>query len=255
MAARDGRPLLLIDIAVPRDVDPAVREIDSVHLYDIDDLQSVVEANLRARMKEVASVEAMVEEEATRFLDWARSLDVVPTIAALRRQAEEMRAAELAKTLAHLPDLTEEEKEHIEALSTGHRQEDPAPSHRAPEVEGVRPSLRRRPPASSSASTSGRRTPDVPARRTIRRRHAGQPACPTPDRRRPGSAQASATPTSRFEVRTLRTTGDRRTREPLTSIGGKGVFVKELETALLAGGDRHGGAQPQGRADSRSRRA
>jgi glutamyl-tRNA reductase len=118
MAERECRPLLFIDIAVPRDVHPDVREIDGVYLYDIDDLQALSNASLRARMKEVASVETMVEEEATRFLDWAHSLKVVPTVAALRRQAEEIRAGELARTLSHLPNLTEEEKERIEALST-----------------------------------------------------------------------------------------------------------------------------------------
>jgi glutamyl-tRNA reductase len=117
MSRRDGCPLLLIDIAVPRDVDPAVRAIDSVHLFDIDDLQSVAEANRRARQKESAAVEAIVQEEAARFLDWSRSLGVVPTISALRRDAEKMRRAEVAKTLAHLPDLTDEEKQHIESLS------------------------------------------------------------------------------------------------------------------------------------------
>jgi glutamyl-tRNA reductase len=117
MSRRDGCPLLLIDIAVPRDVDPAVRAIESVYLYDIDDLQSVAEANRRARQKESAAVEAIVQEEAARFLDWSRSLGVVPTISALRRDAEKMRRAEVAKTLAHLPDLTDEEKQHIESLS------------------------------------------------------------------------------------------------------------------------------------------
>ena len=117
MSHRDGCPLLLIDIAVPRDVDPAVRGLDSVHLYDIDDLQSVAEANRRARQKESAAVEAIVQEEAVRFLDWSRSLAVVPTISALRRDAEKMRRAEVAKTLAHLPDLSDEEKRRIESLS------------------------------------------------------------------------------------------------------------------------------------------
>ncbi len=117
MSRRDGCPLLLIDIAVPRDVDPAVRGLDGVHLYDIDDLQSVAEANRRARQKESAAVEAIVQEEAARFLDWSRSLAVVPTISALRRESDKMRRAEVAKTLAHLPDLTDEEKQHIESLT------------------------------------------------------------------------------------------------------------------------------------------
>jgi glutamyl-tRNA reductase len=117
MARRDGGPLLLIDIAVPRDIDPAVRALESVHLYDIDDLQSVAEANRRARQKESAAVEAIVQEEAARFLDWSRSLAVVPTISALRRDAEKVRRAEVAKTLAHLPDLTDQERQRIERLS------------------------------------------------------------------------------------------------------------------------------------------
>jgi glutamyl-tRNA reductase len=117
MGQRKDRPLLFIDIAVPRDVHPAVRETDRVHLYDIDDLQAVSEANLRARMKEVAAVEAIVEEEVARFLHWSQTLAAVPTITVLRQQAEEVRQAELTKTLARLPNLTAEEKRRIEALS------------------------------------------------------------------------------------------------------------------------------------------
>ncbi len=117
MTCRDGCPLLLIDIAVPRDIDPAVRELESVYLYDIDDLELLAEANRRARQKESAAVEAIVQEEAARFLDWSRSLAVVPTITALREEAEKVRQAEVAKTLARLPDLSDEEKQRIESLS------------------------------------------------------------------------------------------------------------------------------------------
>lgn len=117
MPQRNGSPLLLIDIAVPRDVEPAVRDFGGVYLYDIDDLQSVAEANRRARQKESPAVEAIVEEEAQRFLDWSRSLAVVPTIRAIRRYAERIRQDELAKTLARLPDLSDEEKQRIDSLS------------------------------------------------------------------------------------------------------------------------------------------
>ncbi|MDI6857255.1 MAG: glutamyl-tRNA reductase [Dehalococcoidia bacterium] len=117
MVRRDGRSLLFIDIAVPRDVHPSVREIEGVHLYDIDDLQAAAEANLRSRLKEVAKVEAMVEEEANRFGDWARSLRALPTVAAIRKQAEAVRQAELARTFARLPGLSDEERARIEALS------------------------------------------------------------------------------------------------------------------------------------------
>ncbi len=112
----DGRPLLLIDIAVPRDVDPAVRELPGVHLFDIDDLRSVARENLNARRAEVQRVEAIVDEEVDRFFEWLRSLQVVPTIAALRKRAEAIRRAELDRTLPRLK-LGDEERRRVEAMS------------------------------------------------------------------------------------------------------------------------------------------
>jgi glutamyl-tRNA reductase len=114
---RNGRPLLLIDIAVPRDVDPSVRQFENVHLYDIDDLQAVADNNMREREKEVSKVEALVEEEVSRFVEWYRSLDVIPTIAALREHAERVRRVELDKTLSRLPDLSPEEQARVEAMT------------------------------------------------------------------------------------------------------------------------------------------
>jgi len=114
---RNGRPLLLIDIAVPRDVDPSVRQFENVHLYDIDDLQAVAGANMREREKEVGKVEALVEEEVSRFVEWYRALEVIPTIAALRQHAERVRRLELDKTLARLPDLSPDEKARVEAMT------------------------------------------------------------------------------------------------------------------------------------------
>jgi glutamyl-tRNA reductase len=117
MRHRNGRPLLLIDIAVPRDVDPAVRRFENVHLYDIDDLQAVVDGNMREREKEAEKVEALVEEEVSRFVEWYRSLDVIPTITALREHAERVRRAELDKTLSRLPNLSPTEKARVEAMT------------------------------------------------------------------------------------------------------------------------------------------
>ena len=117
MQHRDGRPLLLIDIAVPRDVDPAVGQMPNVHLYDIDSLQAVAETNLNHRRNEVGKVEALVEEEVVRFVEWWDSLGVIPTVAALRHQAEEIRQGELARTLRRLRDLPPEDREKIEALT------------------------------------------------------------------------------------------------------------------------------------------
>lgn len=112
----DGRPLLLIDIAVPRDVDPAVRELPGVHLFDIDDLRSVARENLNARRAEIQRVEAIVEEEVARFFEWHRSLQVVPTIAALRKRAEVIRRAELERTLPRL-NVGDDERQRIEAMT------------------------------------------------------------------------------------------------------------------------------------------
>jgi len=95
--ARRGRPLFLIDLAVPRDLDPAIHELDGCYLYDIDDLEAVVTETLVGRRREAERAEAIVADEAERFREWQASLDVVPAIASLRARAEEIRAAELAR--------------------------------------------------------------------------------------------------------------------------------------------------------------
>jgi glutamyl-tRNA reductase len=112
------RPLFLIDIAVPRDVDPSVRDLEGVFLYDVDDLRSVAEANLRERRKQAAAAEALVEREAREFLDWQRSLDVVPLLVELRRRGEEVRAAEIAKVRTRLGALSPEQEEALQAATT-----------------------------------------------------------------------------------------------------------------------------------------
>lgn len=116
MRRREGRPLFFVDIAVPRDVDPAVGRLENVHLYDIDDLQSVVEANLREREKEVVKVQAIIEEEVRGFVSWLRCQDVIPTIVALRERLEQIRATELARHCSKLK-LSERDRNTIEALT------------------------------------------------------------------------------------------------------------------------------------------
>jgi glutamyl-tRNA reductase len=117
-AGRNGRPLLLIDIAVPRDIDPAAGELPSVHLYDIDDLQGLVERNMDARRREAAKVERIVEEGVERFVEWQRGLGVVPTVAALRARAEAVRDAELERTIKRLNGLSPEQRQSVEAMAT-----------------------------------------------------------------------------------------------------------------------------------------
>jgi glutamyl-tRNA reductase len=114
---RQRRPLFLIDIAVPRDIDPAARELGGVFLYDLDDLKSVAEANLRLRMREAAAAEALVDAEVSEFLEWQKSLDVVPLLVELRRRGEEIRRAELEKARARLGTLTPEQERALEAAT------------------------------------------------------------------------------------------------------------------------------------------
>src|SRR6516165_9070609 len=111
--ARRRRPLFFIDIAVPRDVDPAVHELDGCFLYDIDDLEAVVSETLSGRRAEAEVAERLVVEEAERFREWRASLDVVPAIASLRAHADAIRAAELAK----LSSLPPEELERLDQVT------------------------------------------------------------------------------------------------------------------------------------------
>ena len=117
LPARRGRPLFLVDLAVPRDVDPAVNELDGCYLYDIDDLEAVVAESLAGRRVEAERAEAIVAAEAARFAAWQASLDVVPAIASLRARAEEIRAAELAKAEARLGHLTEADRRAVESVT------------------------------------------------------------------------------------------------------------------------------------------
>jgi glutamyl-tRNA reductase len=115
LRARKGRPLLLVDLAVPRDLDPAINELEGCFLYDVDDLQAVVAETLSGRRGETARAELLVEDEARRFRDWHASLDVVPTIASLRALAEEIRDSELARAGGR---LSERERRHVESVTS-----------------------------------------------------------------------------------------------------------------------------------------
>ncbi len=110
------RPLFFIDIAVPRDVDPAVNELENVYVFDIDDLKQVVAENLGRRQREALRAEKIVEEEVLKFERWLRELAVYPTIKALREKAEAIRKRELERTLSRL-DLSPEDREAIEILT------------------------------------------------------------------------------------------------------------------------------------------
>jgi glutamyl-tRNA reductase len=117
MRARRNRPLFFIDIAVPRDIDPEVNRIDNVYLYNIDDLQGIVEMNRAERLKEATRAEHIIAAEALKFDGWLRTLEVVPTIVSLREKAERVREAEVRKTLSQLESLSDKEVEAIEVLT------------------------------------------------------------------------------------------------------------------------------------------
>jgi glutamyl-tRNA reductase len=117
MDERPRRPLYLIDVAVPRDVDPATADVPNVYLYDLAHLATARDDEAPSRAADVHQVERVVEDEVTRFFHWWDAREVVPTIAALRERAESIREAELAKALARLGPLAERDRETLEALT------------------------------------------------------------------------------------------------------------------------------------------
>ena len=118
MKDRRQKPIFFIDIADPRDIEPKVGDMENVYLYDIDDLQKVANENIKDREKEAKKAETIVQDEVVKFVNWYRSLDVTPTIVALRKKFEEIRKKELEKTLSLHPNLSDKEKKSLEALTS-----------------------------------------------------------------------------------------------------------------------------------------
>ncbi|MBF0234509.1 MAG: glutamyl-tRNA reductase [Desulfamplus sp.] len=116
MSLRKSRPLFFIDIAVPRDIDPEINKIDNAYLYDIDDLQNIVDDNMDGRKKEAVKGERLVDEAVIKFQRWLSNLDVVPTIVAIREKIEKITEAETEKTLSSL-QLGDEEQEAIKRMA------------------------------------------------------------------------------------------------------------------------------------------
>jgi glutamyl-tRNA reductase len=116
-AGRRGRQLLLVDLAVPRDLDPAIRDLDGCYLYDIDDLEQIVAETLSGRRREAERAESLVAAEAEKFHEWHASLDVVPAIASLRAKAEEIRAGELQKAESILGRLDDSQRKAVESVT------------------------------------------------------------------------------------------------------------------------------------------
>lgn len=117
--ARRHRPMFLIDIAVPRNIDPAVNTLDGIFLYDIDDLDKVVHANVEARRQVADSAEQIVDEEVDRMLARLKAREVVPTIVSLQEQFELLRQHEWERVRGKLGGLTPEQEQAVEALTRG----------------------------------------------------------------------------------------------------------------------------------------
>jgi glutamyl-tRNA reductase len=115
---RRNRPMFFIDMAVPRDIDPDVNEIDNVYVYDIDDLNNVIETNLEERQREAAKAEEIVVAEVAMFRRWLESQQVTPTIVSLRRKFEEIKQAEVAKALSALGAQDPKTRKVVESLAS-----------------------------------------------------------------------------------------------------------------------------------------
>ncbi|HEY7562096.1 MAG TPA: glutamyl-tRNA reductase [Gaiellaceae bacterium] len=118
LSRRGGRPVFFIDIAVPRDLDPAINDVEGCYLYDIDDLERVVAESVAGRREEAVRAAAIVTEEADAFRAWQLSLDVVPAIASLRAQAESIRRSELRRAEGRLASLSPSQRQAVEALTS-----------------------------------------------------------------------------------------------------------------------------------------
>lgn len=117
MRQRKNRPMFIIDISVPRNIDPEINDIDNIYLYNIDDLQGIVNLNIEGRSREAERSEKIVEEEVESFLRWQESLSATPTIVAIREKAEAIKKDELERLMNRFPNLGEKEKKAIEIMA------------------------------------------------------------------------------------------------------------------------------------------
>jgi len=117
MRSRRSRPLFVIDIAVPRDVERAVGDLEQVFLYHMDDLQVIVRENLARRSSELASAEAIVDHEVARFVHWLQAREITPTIVALRQRFEQIRQAELRRLESKLAGLPPEARARVDEIT------------------------------------------------------------------------------------------------------------------------------------------
>ena len=233
-AARQGRPLLIVDIAVPRDVDPAVGALPGVTLLDMDDLTASAAVAMAGRRQEVPRAEAIVAEEVERYLDVAAQRQVAPLVAALHERGEAIRIGELARFRSRLAGLDPAQAAAVEALTRGivaKLLHEPTVNVKAGAGTPSGEQLARACGACSS-STPDRPGGGHPTLRIATRGSAlarwqaeevGSPCC------------GRAHPGLDVELVVIATAGDRRQDVPVWEMGGQGVFVKEVQAAVLDG--------------------
>jgi glutamyl-tRNA reductase len=115
---RKNKPIFFIDIAVPRDIEPDINDLENIYLYDIDDLHVVVSANMKEREKEADNAMNLISQEVTKFNNWVGTLDAVPTIVEIRKKAENIRKQEMEKTLKKISHLSEDDKKLLRQMSS-----------------------------------------------------------------------------------------------------------------------------------------
>ena len=115
---RKNKPIFFIDIAVPRDIEPDINDLENIYLYDIDDLHVVVSANMKEREKEADNAMNFISQEVTKFNNWVGTLDAVPTIVEIRKKAENIRMQEIEKTLKKISYLSEDDKKLLHQMSS-----------------------------------------------------------------------------------------------------------------------------------------
>ena len=248
MRPRRSRPLFIIDIAMPRDVEPGVGDLDQVFLYNIDDLQTIVKENLARRGEELVRAESIVEEEVARFTSWMQSREVVPTVVALRQRFETIRKAELARLEPKMAGLPPEARARIDEVTRlivekllltpteqlkGLSDEATATAYAdalsklfSLQETGIGRAGRREGGALES-DTRGR------LRRMTKLRIGTRGSALALWQARTVAALIEASGAG-VELVVIRTAGDRLQQAPLSEVGGKRLFVKEIEDALLA---------------------
>jgi glutamyl-tRNA reductase len=117
MKKRKNKPVFIIDISVPRNIDPQINDLGNVYLYDVDNLQGVVDSNILERQKEAKKAEEIVEEEVETFKRWLASLDSVPTVVALRDKAESIKKEEIDKLMNRIPHIEDKDRKAIENMA------------------------------------------------------------------------------------------------------------------------------------------